>query len=110
MVLSGMIPPYPPKVDKSAVCTINRHLLEDWYVEPGIRLTFSRNFLFKDQKKNRQKGEWPDERLPARTGHRTSPATRFSSLVAHRLCAPSSRPDVQSSSSTVGWSTGLPGQ
>src|SRR6266849_1028892 len=72
------------------------------------RLTFSHNFLFKYQKKNRKKVESPNERLPARTGRRTSPATRFSSPVVHHLCAPGSRPGGQWSANTAGWSTGQP--
>src|SRR5438132_3005822 len=75
---------------------------------PGVCLTFSRKFLFKDQKKNRQKGELPNERLPARTGRKTSPATGFSSPEVHHLCAPDTRPGGQSSANTVGWSTGQP--
>src|SRR6266700_7903304 len=71
-------------------------------------LTVYHKFLFKDQKKNRQKGEWLDERLPARTGRRTSPATRFSSLVAHHPYAPGNRPGGQWYANTVGWSTGQP--
>src|SRR5712692_3284372 len=73
---------------------------------PHPGLTFSRNILFKDQKKSREKVEWPDERLPARTGRRTSPATRFSSPVARPLCARGTRPGGQWCTNTAEWSIG----
>src|SRR5260370_32757367 len=75
---------------------------------PNPGLTFYHNFLFKDQKKNRKKVELPNERLPARTGHRTNPATRFSSLVAHHLCVPGNRPGGQWCTNTAQWSTDQP--
>src|SRR5271165_6165818 len=78
------------------------------YGSPGRDLTFSRIITLKDQKKSREKVELPDEHLPARTGRRTSPATGFSSRVAHHLCVPGSRPGGQSCANTAEWSTGQP--
>src|SRR5258706_8846958 len=76
------------------------------WATPSTWLPFYHNVLFKDQKKHRKKVEWPDERLPTRSGRRTSPATRFSNPVVHRLCAPDSHPGGQWCTNTAAWSTG----
>ena len=70
------------------------------------RLTFSRNILFKDQKKSREKVEQLNGPLRARFGRRAIRATGFSSLVARPLCVPNSPQSGQWSANTAVRSTG----